>query len=77
MTRAYVQQLTYEEMKEKGKLFKSIRKSLGLNLDEMSKLVGTFRTTLSKWEKGLIIPREDMYFLEQRFRDLAKTKNVS
>jgi DNA-binding XRE family transcriptional regulator len=78
MTRQYVQQLTKEEMQEYGEFFRSMRKSIGYNLEQMANALGIFRTTYSKWEKGLIIPREDMYDLEQRFRNVVKAaRNVS
>lgn len=69
-----VRQITYEEMKEYGDFFRSMRKSLGFNLEQMSQEVGIFRTTLSKWEKGLIIPQQGIYEIEMRFREVVKKK---
>lgn len=73
MKRKYVQQITREEMIEYGEFFKNIRLSLGLNLEQMAEKVGIFRTTLSKWEKGSIIPNEDIYTVEQKFRSVANS----
>lgn len=71
MKRKYIQQVTKEEMIEYGEFFRNIRLSLGLNLEQMAEKVGIFRTTLSKWEKGSIIPNDDIYTIEQKFRSIA------
>lgn len=73
MTRVYVQQIDYDEMKEYGEFFKSMRKSIGYTLKEMSKEIGVFYTTLHRWEKGAIIPTQDIYEIEQRIREVVKT----
>jgi DNA-binding transcriptional regulator YiaG len=65
-------QITYEEMRKYGQSFKSMRESVGFTLQQMADEVGTFRTTLSKWEKGLIIPQTDIYEIEQRFKKVIQ-----
>jgi transcriptional regulator with XRE-family HTH domain len=78
MTRQYVQQLTKEEMQEYGEFFKQMRKSIKYSLQKMSDELGIALSTLHRWEQGKIVPREDMYFLEQKFRDVVKAaRNVS
>jgi transcriptional regulator with XRE-family HTH domain len=37
----------------------------------MSDEVGIFRTTLSKWEKGLIIPQADIKYIIRKFNSVA------
>ena len=69
-----VRQVTKEEMREIGEYFMSIRKSLGYNLSEMAEKIGVYRTTLSLWEKGKVVPQEDIYLLKQKFQEALKEK---
>jgi transcriptional regulator with XRE-family HTH domain len=64
-------QITYEQMREHGQQFRSMRESIGLTLGQMADEVGIFRTTLSKWEKGLIIPQADMKYIIRKFNSVA------
>lgn len=65
-------QITYEQMKKYGESFRSMRESIELTLAEMSDEVGIFRTTLSKWEKGLIIPQADIKYISRKFRSVVE-----
>jgi transcriptional regulator with XRE-family HTH domain len=58
-----------------GQQFRAIRQSLGLTLEQMSEEVGIFRTTLSKWEKGLIIPQVDIKYIIRKFNSVAAKYN--
>jgi DNA-binding XRE family transcriptional regulator len=78
MGKKQVRQISYEEMKEYGELFKSLRLSIGYSQDRLSKKIGVFRTTLHRWEKGQLIPQQDIYEIEQMIRsvvDSVKLKN--
>jgi transcriptional regulator with XRE-family HTH domain len=77
MNRKYTLQISMEEMKEYGEFFRSMRKSIGLNLDKMSQLIGTHRTSLSRWEKGLVVPNEDIDEIVQRIRNVVKDAKAS
>jgi transcriptional regulator with XRE-family HTH domain len=77
MNRKYTLQISMEEMKEYGEFFRSMRKSIGLNLEKMSQLIGTHRTSLSRWEKGSVIPNEDIDEIVQRIREVVKAAKVS
>lgn len=72
--RKYTLQLDTDTMKEYGEFFKRMRLSIGYTLAEMSAEIGVFRTTLSKWEKGVTIPHQDIDDLEQRVRGIVKVK---
>jgi len=72
MGKKQVRQITYEEMKEYGEFFKGIRLTLGWSLTRMADEIDIWYTTLSKWEKGLIIPQQDIYDLEMKFRKIVK-----
>jgi transcriptional regulator with XRE-family HTH domain len=70
-------QLTQEEMAEYGEFFKSMRLSIGLNLEKMAALLkshglNVFRTTISRWEKGLRVPNQDIEEIEQVYREAVK-----
>jgi DNA-binding XRE family transcriptional regulator len=65
-------QISREEMKEYGEFFKSIRLSLGFNLEQMAKEIGVFRTTISLWEKAKTIPNIDIDEIEDRYREVVK-----
>jgi transcriptional regulator with XRE-family HTH domain len=55
-----------------------MRKSIGYSLREMSEKLGVALSTLDRWERAKIIPKQDMYDLEQRFRSIVKdARNVS
>ncbi|AZV43614.1 hypothetical protein BAOM_3005 [Peribacillus asahii] len=76
MKRNYVMQITHEEMAEYGKLFRSLRKSTGLSLTKFAdELKIISRTSLSKWEKGISVPKEDIYLIECRIREVAENYN--
>lgn len=77
MKRKYVQQISKEEMKEYGEFFRSMRKSVGYTLKQMANEIGVFFTTLHRWEKGEIIPNQDIYEIEQMIRDVVKAAKVS
>lgn len=65
-------QVTYEQMKVYGESFRKLRESTGMNLEQFAEKVGTFRTTLSKWEKGLIIPQTDIKYIERKIKSIAE-----
>lgn len=69
-----MRQITYEEMKEYGEFFRHVRQSIGYTIKQMAAEIGIFHTTLYRWEKGLIIPQQDIFELEQKYRALAKGK---
>jgi DNA-binding XRE family transcriptional regulator len=77
MKRKYVQQLSKEEMKEYGEFFRSMRNSIGYTQKKMAEAVGVFYTTIYRWEKGNIVPNQDIYEIEQRIRDVVKAAKVS
>lgn len=72
--RKYKMQIEPEEMQEYGEFFRSMRKSIGYTLAEMAQELGVFRTTLSKWEKGITIPNHNIDDLEQQIRGIVKTR---
>jgi transcriptional regulator with XRE-family HTH domain len=76
MGKKQTRQITYEEMKEYGEFFKSMRLSIGYSLIKMSEPLGVFYTTYSKWEKGLIIPQQDIYEIEEKVRNIVKVAKV-
>lgn len=65
-------QITYEEMKEYGEFFKTMRLSIGLTPAQMAEEIGVFRTTVSRWERGERIPNKDIYLIEQKYREVVK-----
>lgn len=72
--RKYKLQIEPEEMQEYGEFFRSMRKSINYTLAEMAQELGVFRTTLSKWEKGISIPHQDIYDIEQQILGIVKTR---
>lgn len=40
---------------------------MGLNTSEMSEIIGVFRTTIAKWEKGISIPQTDIEYILRRY----------
>jgi transcriptional regulator with XRE-family HTH domain len=77
MKRKYVQQLSKEEMQEYGEFFRSMRKSIGYSQKKMAEKVGVFYTTIYRWEKGNIVPNQDIYEIEERIRNVVKAAKVS
>jgi transcriptional regulator with XRE-family HTH domain len=77
MKRKYVQQLSKEEMKEYGDYFRFMRKSIGYSQKKMAEKVGVFYTTIYRWEKGNIVPNQDIYEIEERIRNVVKAAKVS
>jgi DNA-binding XRE family transcriptional regulator len=76
MTRPYVHQVTYEEMKEHGDYFRLMRQSIGLTLKEMADEVGIHYTNLYRWEKARIIPKTDIEYIVKRIQSIVnKYKN--
>lgn len=73
MTRVYTQQIEYDEMKEYGEFFKSMRKSIKYTLKEMSNELGIALSTLHRWENAKIIPSEDIYEIECKIRKIVKS----
>jgi transcriptional regulator with XRE-family HTH domain len=66
-------------MIEYGEFFKSMRLSIGLNLEQMAALLkshglNVFRTTISRWEKGLTIPNKEIDEIEEVYRKAVKYK---
>ena len=74
MTRKYTMQISREEMTEYGEFFRSMRQSVGLNLEQMAEKLdlGIFRTSISKWEKGISVPQMDIDDIVQRYRNVVK-----
>lgn len=72
--RKYKMQVEPEEMKEYGEFFRSMRNSIGYTLEEMARELGVFRTTLSKWEKGITIPHHNLDDLEQMVRGIVRSR---
>lgn len=64
-------QIDKDEMKEYGDYFKSIRLSLGMTLQQMSKEIGVFRTTISLWEKAKSIPKTDIDEIVDKYKEVV------
>jgi DNA-binding XRE family transcriptional regulator len=77
MARKYTLQLSKEEMKEYGEYFRFMRKSIGYSQKMMAEKVGVFYTTIYRWEKGNIIPNQDIDEIAQRIKDVVKAAKVS
>jgi transcriptional regulator with XRE-family HTH domain len=71
MSRQYVQQVTYEQMKEYGEYFRSLRHSVGLTLKEMAEELGVHYTNLYRWEKGRIIPKTDIDYIVKKIKSIV------
>jgi transcriptional regulator with XRE-family HTH domain len=69
--RIYMLQVSEEEMAEYSAFFKAMRKSIGFNLEQMGEALGVFRTTVSRWEKG-IIPNRDIDEIVQEYRRVVR-----
>lgn len=77
-----VRQLSKEECLEYGEFFKSMRQSIGLNLEQMAALLrshglNVFRTTISRWEKGATVPNVEIEILEDAYRSAVKGFRVA
>lgn len=58
-------------MKFDANIFKFWRTERRMTLEEVGKIVGASKQTVSKWEAGLVIPRE------AKIRAIAKLFNIS
>jgi transcriptional regulator with XRE-family HTH domain len=72
MGKKQTRQLTYEQMKEYGDYFRSVRKSLGYTIPEMADKLGIHHTTLYRWEKSKIIPQVDIKYLVTKYQNIVK-----
>jgi transcriptional regulator with XRE-family HTH domain len=77
MGKKQTRQLTYEQMKEYGDYFRSVRKSLGYTIPVMAEKLGIHHTTLYRWEKSKIIPQTDIEYLVSKYRRLVKSAKIS
>ena len=58
------QQLSNQEITEFVSLLKYVRKTLQYSFTQMEELLGIHRTTISRWERGLYVPNEDVNVLK-------------
>lgn len=65
-------QVTREQMKEYGDLFKSMRVSIGFTLTKMADAIGVHYTVLSRWEKGTCIPQVDIKYVHNKIKSVAE-----
>lgn len=77
MGKKQIRQVTREEMKEYGEFFKLMRLSINYSLQRMAAEIGIFYTSLSKWEKGVSIPQQDIYEIESRIRNIVKLAKLN
>lgn len=60
--------------KECGDLMAAFRKAKGLRQEDLAELLGVEQGTVSKWERGLRIPRD--YWRPRISRELGDSTNV-
>jgi transcriptional regulator with XRE-family HTH domain len=71
-------QITIEEMKEYGEYFRNMRLSINYTQVQFSRLLGIHCMTYSRWERGVIIPQQDIYEIEEKVREIVKSaKKIS
>lgn len=54
----------------------TLRRTLGVSQAEFSQLFGTHAMTVSKWERGLLVPSAYQQALMQQFRKTADQKQA-
>ena len=59
------QQLSYQEIAEFVSLLKYVRNTLQYSFTQMEDLLGIHRTTISRWERGLYVPNENINTLKE------------
>ena len=59
------QQLSEKEIYEFVAFLKYTRKTLGYTFTQMEELLGIHRTTISRWERGLYVPNENVNTLKE------------
>ncbi|MEH7116126.1 helix-turn-helix transcriptional regulator [Neobacillus vireti] len=78
MGKKQTRQVNYEEMKEYGQFFKSMRLSIAYTQKQFARLLDIHYITYGRWELGLIIPQQDIYEIESKVREIVRSvKKVS
>jgi transcriptional regulator with XRE-family HTH domain len=73
MGKKQTRQITYEQMKEYGEYFRSMRLSIGYTQKQFARLLDVFPTTYYRWEKATIIPQQDIYEIESKVREIVRS----
>lgn len=66
--------MTQQELKQFGEFVRDMRDLSGLSLKDFADDLGVFRTTLSRWERGLHVPKkyDELMELKQRIIEITK-----